>query len=46
MTVQFVVVKSVFCCNSKFIEGTIQDITPLPLAVAIFNMGAGVHCEM
>ena len=46
MFVQFVVVKSKFCCNAKFVEGTSQEKARLLLEDAMFNTGAGVVCEV
>ena len=43
-SVQFVVVKSKFCCNAKFVEGTIHERVRLPFVGAMFICGAGAAC--
>ena len=46
MSIQFVVVKSEFCCNTKFVEGIIHERAKLPLVGEMFNEGAGVVCAV
>ena len=38
---QFAVVKSRFCCKTKFVEVTIQESQTLPVEEVIFNCGDG-----
>ena len=45
-SVQFVVVKSEFCCKTKSIEGTTQEMTALPPESAMLNNGVDVDCEV
>ena len=44
--VQFVGLKSEFCCNTKSVEGTIQEMTALLPERVMFNDGVGVDCEV
>jgi len=44
--IQFAVLKSKFCCNTKLVAGTIQEKTRLPFADVRFNSGFGVVCDM
>lgn len=34
-------IRSGLCCNTKFVEGTIQESPTLPVGVVIFNCGDG-----
>ena len=43
---QPVVVKSGFCCNTKFVEGTSQDNKSLLLDDAKFSWGVGIEYEV
>lgn len=45
-SVQLAEPKSELCCITKFVEGTIQERSRLVFAVAMFNCGAGVACEI
>jgi len=44
--VQFVLVKSEFCCKTKLVEGMVQEIMASPLEDVMLNNGAGVDCEV
>ena len=44
--VQFVVVKSEFCCNAKLLEGIIQERVRLLDVGVMFNCGVEVACEV
>lgn len=44
--VQLAVRRSEFCCNTKFVAGTIHHKARLPFDFVIFNPGAGVVCEV
>ncbi len=44
--VQLAVRRSEFCCNTKFVEGTIHKNARLPFDLAMVNPGAGVVCEV
>jgi hypothetical protein len=43
---QFVVVKSRFCCNTRFVEGTVHEKARLPFEDARFSKGDGVVCRV
>src|SRR5260370_40041422 len=45
-SVQFVLVKSEFCCKRKCIEGTVQERTRLVPEGVMVNSGAGVDWEV
>ncbi len=45
-SVQLVPDKSVFCCNPKLIEGTVQEMTWLPSEDVMLNNGARMDCEV
>ena len=45
-SVQLVVVKSEFCCNTKSVEGTSQEMTALLPERVMFNDGVGVDCQV
>jgi len=44
--VQLAVRKSEFCCNTKFVEGTIHHKVRLPFDLVMVNPGAGVVCDV
>ena len=44
--IQYVVVKSIFCCNTKLMEGAVQEKARLVFDAMRFNCGAGVVCEV
>jgi hypothetical protein len=41
-----VVLKSEYRCNTKFVEGTVQERTTFPFNGVMFNNGTGVDCEV
>ena len=43
---QFIVAKSEFSCNTKFVDGTVQERTRLLLEGVRFKTGAGVDCAV
>ena len=43
---QSVVIRSEFCCNTKFVEGTSQDKKSLLLDDAKFTWGFGIEYEV
>jgi hypothetical protein len=45
-SVQFIVLKSEFCCNAKPIEGMVQEMTALLSEGVRLNHGIGVVCEI
>ena len=44
--VQLVVVKSEFCCNTKFMEGMIQERVSLLVVGEMFNFDKGMVCKL
>ncbi len=45
MSVQFVVVTSEFSCNTRFMEGTIQEMAQPPALGVMLKSGAGTNCD-